>query len=417
VIGLLASCVPAQLPPAATPAPKKVTLTTWDPSSDEGINKIFADMDGAFMQRYPHITIERTHVLHSEYKQKLDTAFAGQAAPDIVWAWANPSTFYAYVDKGLVVPLDDAYTARGWTKYFPPAMLAAAKGKDGRLYGVPDFINGTVIAYNVDIFAKYNLQPPSTWDEWLKVLDTLKANGVTPIGLGASDGNWQLRRLFELILNSVAGKDFTEALYRGEKSWESPEVIDALERFKQMDPYLSTGYMGMDSRQGWAIWYAQQAAMMVSDTWQFGLHDRDAEFRWDFFFFPKVKEDNPTNFVGAVSDVMYIPTSSPYKEEAILYLDFFLTKEAQAFWVEGAKLPFVPAAAHGLITEEKMGPQNVKLLDYINTNGFTTWFDVGVPVEVSDKATPAIVSVIQGKISAEEAAREIESAAKEYYKK
>jgi ABC-type glycerol-3-phosphate transport system substrate-binding protein len=398
-------------PPAEEQEP--VTMTFWDPSTDEGINAIFDKMFDSFEAKYPYITVENSH--HGDYVKVLNTAFAAETTPSLVWAWANPLTFYDYVNQGLIKDLEQEYETYGWRKFFPDAMYEAVLGPDGKPYGVPDFINGMVVAYNKDIFDQYGLSEPQTWDEWLTVLNTLQENGVTPIGLGLSDGNWQAKRLFEIILNAEAGTEWTEALYAGEHPWDSPEVVAALEKLEAMGPYLAEGSLGMNSRQGWDLWYQQETPLMISDTWQFSLHDRDATFNWDFFTFPKINPDVDTTYVGAVSDVMYIPATSDHPEEAALFMDHFLTEELQKYWID-IGLPFVAGDYYGLINDETMGAANVKLLEYIGENGFTCWFDVCVNSEISGEVAPnEFAAVLNGLQTPEDAAATIEAVAAPLY--
>ncbi len=406
---------PTEAPPEVVPTevqptePTPITFTTWDPSTDEGVNAIFTFMNETFMAKYPWITVETTH--QGDYVKKLNTAFAAGTTPDLIWAWANPSTFYEYVEAGLVLDLEAAYEKFGWKKYFPESMYNATLGPDGKPYGVPDFINGTVVAYNKDLFDQYGLAIPETWDEWITVLDTVQENGLIPIGMGLSDGAWQAKRLFEIILVATAGREWTQDLYAGKNAWTDEPVIQALEKLEMMGPYISEGSLGMNSRQGWDLWYQQQAAMMVSDTWQFSLHNRDATFNWDFFPFPKISPDVGGTFVGAVSDVLYIPVNSRYPEEATWYMDNFLSEEVQAKWIEFG-LPFSAGGFFGLITEEKMGAANVKLMDHINEFGFTTWFDVGNPSDIAAELAPVeFAALLNGESTVQEAANNIEAVA------
>jgi raffinose/stachyose/melibiose transport system substrate-binding protein len=398
-------------PPEEEPEP--VTFTTWDPSTDEGVNALFTGMNEIFMERYPWVTVETTH--QGDYVVKLNTAFAAGTTPDMIWAWCNPSTFYEYVEAGLVMDLEDAYEEYGWAELFPASMIDAVRGSDGKRYGVPDFINGTVVAYNKDIFDQYGLTAPETWEEWMTVLDTLDENGVIPIGMGLSDGNWQAKRLFEIILVASAGREWTEALYAGDYAWTEETVIDALEKLEMMAPYISEGSLGMNSRQGWDLWYQQDAAMMISDTWQFTLHDRDATFNWDWFDFPSINPDVDATFVGAVSDVLYIPIYSEHPDIAVLYMDSFLSEESQALWVNYG-LAFNAGDYYGLITEEALGAATVKLANYINENGFTTWFDVGNPSDIAAELAPTeFAALLNGMSTVQDAANNIEEVAAELY--
>ncbi len=188
-------------------------------------------------------------------------------------------------------------------------------------------------------------------------------------------------------------------------------VTDYDAKLELMGPYLAEGSLGMNSRDGWDMWYRQAAAIMISDTWQFSLHNRDCTFNWDFFTFPKINPDVGGTFVGAVSDVLYIPVNSRYPEEATWYMDNFLSEEVQANWINFG-LAFNAGSYYGLITEEKMGAANVKLMDIINEEGFTTWFDVGNPAEITDSlAANEFAALLNDATTVQDAANNIEAVA------
>ena len=47
---------------------------------------------------------------------------------------------------------------------------------DGRIFSFPNQFVTEMTWYNVDIFNKYGLKAPKTFDEWIAVCRTLKAN-------------------------------------------------------------------------------------------------------------------------------------------------------------------------------------------------------------------------------------------------
>lgn len=57
----------------------------------------------------------------------------------------------------------------------------------GKTYGVGAVQATSGILYNKQLFAKYHLSEPKTWNDFLRICRTLRANGVTPIGVGGSD--------------------------------------------------------------------------------------------------------------------------------------------------------------------------------------------------------------------------------------
>ncbi|MHB8276739.1 MAG: ABC transporter substrate-binding protein [Candidatus Humimicrobiaceae bacterium] len=53
---------------------------------------------------------------------------------------------------------------------------------DGKLLGLNIWsVDGWAMVYNTSIFDKYNLTPPKDYAEFLKICETLKTNGITPI--------------------------------------------------------------------------------------------------------------------------------------------------------------------------------------------------------------------------------------------
>jgi glucose/mannose transport system substrate-binding protein len=69
---------------------------------------------------------------------------------------------------------------------------------------------------------------PANVDEFFKVADVLKSQGVTPLSVSASGGWTIASQLFESVLVAEAGPDFVEAYQRGQKTADAPEMQKAL---------------------------------------------------------------------------------------------------------------------------------------------------------------------------------------------
>ena len=64
---------------------------------------------------------------------------------------------------------------------------------DGRISAIPYSLMLSGVIYNKDIFAQYDLEVPTTWDELIEVSDTLKDNGVDPFYATFSSGeSWTI---------------------------------------------------------------------------------------------------------------------------------------------------------------------------------------------------------------------------------
>ncbi|MGG7571391.1 extracellular solute-binding protein [Streptomyces sirii] len=128
-----------------------------------------------------------------------------RTAPDLVYE----DTFLVNSDikAGLLRPLDGYLD--GWDDWrqFQPAAKAAARGQDGRTYGVPDGTDTRGLWFNKKIFKRAGL--PADWRprNWAEVLDaarTVKREvpGVIPLNVftGKGAGEAAVMQGFEMLL-------------------------------------------------------------------------------------------------------------------------------------------------------------------------------------------------------------------------
>ena len=60
---------------------------------------------------------------------------------------------------------------------FEPSLIKL-NSFDGKLYGLPTFVQTPLVVYNKDVFAKDSFQPPKTWEETLAIAKKLKEKGT-----------------------------------------------------------------------------------------------------------------------------------------------------------------------------------------------------------------------------------------------
>lgn len=214
-------------------APVTLTLWSWRTEDVDTYNtKIFSK----FEEENPGIKVDfQAPVVNTEYNQSLTTALAGSDGPDIAMVRAYGGLQGWTQD---LLPLDSIVPD---LDQIPAAVLQGSKGVDGKIYSVPTFVQTLQMFYNKDIFAKYNLEVPKTWDDFIKVNDTLLANKVTPMALGAKDG-WVLP-IFADIMGAAryGGTTFEKAVTSGETTFSDPNYVASLQIVKDMQKYLNEG--------------------------------------------------------------------------------------------------------------------------------------------------------------------------------
>ena len=79
------------------------------------------------------------------------------------------------------------------------------------------------VYYNVDIFKKYNIAIPTTWEEFLAACKKLKDAGVTPIANSLKD-QWDINEVFLMSIapNFIGGPDGRKAYENGTRNSTMP---------------------------------------------------------------------------------------------------------------------------------------------------------------------------------------------------
>lgn len=139
-----------------------VVFSGWQASPEEG--KALTDALNGFKAKYPKITVNYQPI-SGDYPTAMAAKFSAHQPPDLFYV--DSSVAPDWISKGLLYPLDDWVSSRGFdTSQFYPGYLDAFKGPDGKTYGFPKDGNTIALAYNKDMLQKAGISnPPTTWDE------------------------------------------------------------------------------------------------------------------------------------------------------------------------------------------------------------------------------------------------------------
>ncbi|MFL5895247.1 MAG: ABC transporter substrate-binding protein [Thermoleophilaceae bacterium] len=223
--------------PAAANVSGKVSMVgIW--TADE--QKFFQQVIDAFNKKYPKVTVKYTSG-GDNTPTLLSTAVAGGHPPDMA-AVGQPAFVKELQRKGALKPLDFASSTLN-------ANYAADAVKSGEIGGkIYSFIfkaaNKSTVYYNTQAFKNAGVQPPKTWDEFLKAAKTIKASGTPAYSIDGSDG-WPLTDLFENIYLRQAGPDKYDALQNHKIKWTDPSVKQALTAMKDVTGDTSNIYGGI----------------------------------------------------------------------------------------------------------------------------------------------------------------------------
>ena len=170
----------------------KVSFKQSTDNSIKVMDTYLADIKEQFEKANPGKKVEFVPIKapDSEYYTKLQQMLRSpKTAPDLVYE----DTFLINSDitSGYLKPLDP-YLAK-WKDWgqFIDAAKSAAKGEDGKTYGVPDGTDTRGLWFSKDIFKKAGLPAdwqPKTWDEVLDAARTIKKKVPDAIPLNVYTG-------------------------------------------------------------------------------------------------------------------------------------------------------------------------------------------------------------------------------------
>lgn len=261
----------------------------------------------------------------TSFQTAVRVGFTTDDAADI-FKWWNGYQMKELVDAGHLADMTEQWKAMV-ADGVDPAM-ADTLTFDGKTYGIPAGVHYWVMFYNKKIFDENGLQPPTTWDEFLNINETLKSKGITPIGTTTTDV-WNGFIWFEeFLIHSYP--DFYKKLVVGDAKYTDPEMVEIM---KNWASFYEKGYFTAP-----LDWYTEVApafakgefAMYLKGSWYADyFKGAGMEGGKDFgaFVLPAMKPEAGNVVISEVTPFL-VSEKSKDKENAIQALVALTKKEA-----------------------------------------------------------------------------------------
>lgn len=160
------------------------SLTLWAMGREgEAVQALTAE----FERRHPGVKVRVQQIPWSAAHEKLLTAFAGDALPDVIQLGNTWIPEFAALDA--ILPLGDMDTA---VDDVFPGILASSQ-IDGHLMAMPWYVDTRLLFYRRDLLAQAGIErPPLNWAEWQTALARIVAlPGGPRFGLLLPMNEWQ----------------------------------------------------------------------------------------------------------------------------------------------------------------------------------------------------------------------------------
>lgn len=301
----------------APPEEVKLVMYSWRAEDREMYEKAIAK----FNELYPHITIDFQPFQSTEYNTILSNALMSGTAPDLLQLrpYAGGKSI---ADNGYLLPLDDLDgLERINEQYFD-----AARGSDGKIYGVPLTLNSGAIFYNKDIFDQLGLEVPETWEEFVQVAQTLKDNGIIPVAQAG-----RAAYLLSLTHGAIAptaynGNEYVEKILSGAANLKDPAFVESVKRMETLGEFFPQDFIALDDASAQTLFYTGEAAMYINGDYRLATLEStapDMNIGVIPGFAPEKGQDPIVTTWVDGSYAVWKDTKHP--EEALLFMSFMTT--------------------------------------------------------------------------------------------
>jgi raffinose/stachyose/melibiose transport system substrate-binding protein len=394
-----------------------MTVSFWHHQTVAEGPKVIQQAVDRFKAAHPTVDVEVVPINNDAYKTKIKVAIGAGQAPCVFPSWGG-GTLREYVKAAQIVDLTSYMTRDNYKDRFLDASFTQIT-VGGRIYGVPvENTSLAVILYNKAIFQQLRLDAPRTYGELLGIVRTLKQHGVAPFAL-ANKPKWPGSMYFMYLVDRLAGPEtFEKAAAREGATFEDPVFVEAGRRVQDLvrAGAFQEGFNGLDYDPGGtrALLYSGKAAMELMGTWQIGAIKGENpafyEKNLDFFPFPALEggKGDPRNIVGTIGDNFYsISATCPHPDEAFALIQTLIDDSSVELRARAGRVPPVK----GFATDD---PVLRKILTLVQeAPNVQLWYDQYLPPAVAEAHKDTSQALFALLASPEEAARNMERAARD----
>ncbi|GAA0330471.1 extracellular solute-binding protein [Bacillus carboniphilus] len=307
--------------------PVELVMYSWRPEDRE----MYEEAIAAFNEQYPHINVVFQPYKSTEYNTILTNALVSGEGPDIIQLrpYSGAETI---ADNGYIMPLDDLPGIENINEQY----LDAARGTDGKVYGVPLSLNSGVIWYNTKLFEENGIDIPTTWEEFLAACEELKQNDIIPI---AQSG--RAAYVLSLLHGVVAptaydGNEFVTDVLENGATLEDSRFVESVERMQELVPYFPENFIALEDNDAKTLFFTEQAAMYINGDYRLATFEETAPDLPIGVIPGLAAEKGEDPVVMTWVDGSYAAVqNTDHPEEAKLFMEFLASQEFGKIFSDG----------------------------------------------------------------------------------
>ena len=342
-----------------------LTLEFFQQKMEEGPQKGYQEIIDRFNEENPDIKIEMNTV--PDAATVLTSRIASGDIPVIFSDYPTQQQFKQKVANGYVQEL----SGQEFLNNVEDSALEMSRQEDGKDYALPYSRNYMGVYYNQEIFDKYDLEIPETWEEFTALCDVLQSNGITPIGIMGKDPA-RVGHGFQCM--TVAwhpeGIEAIEATVAGENKLEEDQGFRQIaEKTVELLSYCNEDILGLADTTCWENFANGQYAMCITGSYARGtLLIANPDLKMGVFPLPNDTKESTNTLAGIDAAVCVSAKASDEEKEAAYKFLAYLAE------TENAQIFCDKDGAPSCIKEVKPNYEGIEpMMDLINAGQVHDW--------------------------------------------
>lgn len=391
------------------------TISVLTKFGQQRLSPFFVNAAQEYEKLHSGVKVELIQESDDSVKGKTKALVASNSLPDMYFTWTG-SWGENFVRGNRAVDLTPIIGPdTEWGKTLANAAVSAFQ-YNGKLYGIPLYLDAKFMGYNKDLFENAGVSEPKSFEELLRVCAALRKSGITPVSFGNKEGWPGVHYAGQLLAYNVPQATLEKDFVPATAEYTDPGYVVSLTQFKQLIDECSEGAGTNGSSYASALQQFSngKAAMYYQEIIEFDQATADGALKQeDFGFFklpaPKDAKGDVNSIEGAPEGYM-ISAASKNIPLAIDFMRFVTSAENGK--VLSAPPYGQPSATIGGYSADTMNPAVVDGLKVIADSSYLMpWLDTANPPRVAAAWLSGLQALVGGTMTPEEVVERVKEAA------
>ncbi len=286
---ILTACATKEPTVIQTEEEEPVTLTIYAQYADEDTKFPYDYAAKKLKEAYPNVNLV-LDIQAQDDGQKLQTYAITGNLPDIYQA--GKQQIEAFKESGNIMLLNNVVESTGFDEKVSEEAKNILYDEQGNVYAFPYAGNEVVLwYYNKDLFDKYGLTVPKTFEELLTVIKVFQEHDVIPMALFGKE-KWITTAFYDVIATRYESG--------GINSLDNGEVKELNEGYRKAAQVISElaaagmfpqNVTNLNYDQAAELFYSGKAAMMLNGQWEMESAYQKMGDSVDWMYYPSYSEE------------------------------------------------------------------------------------------------------------------------------